>query len=404
MRQAGPHAGRGDVPAGERSWRRAGARGAGAAGPNVRGANVAGAAPDLPVLVRETVEPRWPSFRLGLPSLDGLTRRRGNGLIRLLHVDGAPVVVAVSGTTFAARAATEEAAREGIARMRFASGIDDDLADFHARFRDDPLLGRAIRARPWLRVRRNPDPFVSLAWAITEQLIEVVRANAIQRRLIAAHGPRYGSLRDAPDAATVASLAPAEIDACGLAPKRTLALRRAAREVAAGRVALARGDAAQGGAASGARDGAASDLLGGAPAAARVAGDRSRGDVPVAPARLVEDARAALVAGPSGADFQRLLAIPEIGTWTVEVLALNGLGRLDVVPAGDLNYLKLVGRLTTGNPRAVADEDEVRGFFSAYAPYAGMAAQYLSGPARTLPSPRPGGTRWSAGSPRTVAA
>ena len=88
--------------------------------------------------------------------MDGLTRRRGNGLVRLLHVDGAPVVVAVSGTVFAARAATEAAAREGIARMRFATGIDDDLEDFHARFRDDPVLGRAIRARPWLRVRRNP--------------------------------------------------------------------------------------------------------------------------------------------------------------------------------------------------------------------------------------------------------
>ena len=72
------------------------------------------------------------------------------------------------------------------------------------------------------------------------------------------------------------------------------------------------------------------------------------------------------------------------------MLALYGLGRLDVVPAGDLGYLKLVGRLTTGNPRAIADEDEVRGFFSAYAPYAGMAALYLSGPARTLPAPRPG--------------
>ena len=97
------------------------------------------------------------AFRLGGPTMDGLTRRRGNGLVRLLHVDGAPVVVAVSGTVFAARAATEAAAREGIARMRFATGIDDDLEDFHARFRDDPVLGRAIRARPWLRVRRNPD-------------------------------------------------------------------------------------------------------------------------------------------------------------------------------------------------------------------------------------------------------
>ena len=197
--------------------------------------------PALDVLVREVVEPRWPAFRLGPPTMDGLTRRRGNGLVRLLHVDRAPVVVAVSGTVFAARAATEAAAREGIARMRFATGIDDDLEDFHARFRDDPLLGRAIRARPWLRVRRNPDPFEALTWAITEQLIELVRAKEIQRRLIAAHGPRYGALRDAPDAATVAALAPAEIDACGLAPKRTRALRLRRARSGGGDESVARG-------------------------------------------------------------------------------------------------------------------------------------------------------------------
>jgi 3-methyladenine DNA glycosylase/8-oxoguanine DNA glycosylase len=102
-------------------------------------------------------------------------------------------------------------------------------------------------------------------------------------------------------------------------------------------------------------------------------------------------------------DFARLLAIPEIGTWTVEMVALHGLGRLDVIPAGDLGYLKLIGRLSTGNPKAIADEDEVRGFFAAYAPYAGMAAQYLSR-ATSLPDRRPAGTRWSAAAPRTVVA
>ena len=76
------------------------------------------------------MRPRWP-FRLGPPSLDGLTRRRGDGLVRLLHVDGEPVVVgASSGTRASPRARrTEAAAREGIARMRFATGVDDDLAD-----------------------------------------------------------------------------------------------------------------------------------------------------------------------------------------------------------------------------------------------------------------------------------
>ena len=50
------------------------------------------------------------------------------------------------------------------------------------------------------------------------------------------------------------------------------------------------------------------------------------------------------------------------------MVALHGLGRLDVVPAGDLGYLKLVGRLATGRPKAIADEAEVRGFFAPYAP------------------------------------
>src|SRR5690348_15226974 len=75
------------------------------------------------VLVREVVEPVWEPYRPGrLPG--GVARRRGAGLVRLTHVGDEPVVVAVAGKVFAARAATEAAAREGIARMRFATGID----------------------------------------------------------------------------------------------------------------------------------------------------------------------------------------------------------------------------------------------------------------------------------------
>jgi len=322
------------------------------------------------VLVREVVRPRWAPFRLGPPSLDGLTGRRGDGVVRLVHVGGEPVVVAVRGSVFAARAATEPAARAGIARMRFATGVDDDLADFHARFRDDPVIGRALRAAPWLRVRRDPDPWQTLMWSITEQLIELQRAAAIQRRIVAAFGRRAAGFRDVPPPAAIAALAPAELEACGLAAKRALALRRAAREVAAGRVALA------------------------APAQAVAA---PPGDSPPA---VAPPADAPPVDAP---DFARLLAIPEIGTWTVEMLALHGLGRLDVVPAGDLGFLKLVGRLTTGRPKAIADEAEVRGFFAPYAPYAGLAGAYLIR-ATSLPGPLRAGTRWSGAGTRTAAA
>jgi 3-methyladenine DNA glycosylase/8-oxoguanine DNA glycosylase len=313
-------------------------------GPRGESAAAVGSPGEGFVLVREVVVPRWPAFRLGPPSQEGLTRRRGAGLVRLVHVDGEPVVVAVSGTVFAARAATAPLARAGIARMRHATGIDDDIAEFHARFGDDPVIGPAVRARPWLRVRRNPDPWETLAWAITEQLIELTRAVEIQKRMIYAFGRRFGAYRDAPDAATIAAASPAELEACGLHAKRCLALGRAAREVASGRLDWA------------------------------------------APER-------------------RLLAIREIGTWTVEMVLLHGLGRNDVVPAGDLGYLKLVGRLTTGNPRAVADEDEVRGFFERYDGWAGLAGQYLHFTrGMTIRAPRRAGTRWSAAAPRKAAA
>jgi 3-methyladenine DNA glycosylase/8-oxoguanine DNA glycosylase len=232
--------------------------------------------------------------------------------------------------------------------MRFALGVDDDLRPFYERFRFDPLLGRAIRARPDLRVSRRPDPFEALAFAICEQLIESERAAAIQRRIVRRFGTRCPDtgLRDAPDASRLAGVAPAELQALDLSGGRALALRRAAREVCSGRVDL--------------RD-----------------PDHERG-------------------------WRRLRAIPGIGAWTVEMLALHGQGRCDQVPAGDLAFLKLVGRIRTGNPRARVDEDEVRAFFAPYAPWAGLAGAHLR--AAGLRSPDRAGIRWSAPRSRSAAA
>ncbi len=279
--------------------------------------------------LRVEVEPRW-SFRLPRRgALDGLLQVRGGVVQRLVHVRGEPVVVRVAQTApdrvlFGAEACAPEPAAEAIGWMRGALGVDDELRAFHERFREDPLLGGALRAMPWLRVRRRPEPFEALAWAVTEQLIEYVRAAAIQRRLIGALGrscARTG-LRDAPAPEALAAVAPARLCRWDLASSRALALRRAAREVACGRVDLrALGPAQEGG-------------------------------------------------------WRRLRAIPGIGRWTVEQLALHGQGRLDQLPAGDLGLLKLVGRLTRPDPRSIASEEEVRAFFAPYAPWQGLAATY----------------------------
>ena len=111
--------------------------------------------------LRVEVVPPWP-FRLGGGSADGLMRRRGDSLQRLLHLDGERVHVGIvqpagDRVLFAARARTEAAAAEGIARMRFATGVDDDLRPFYDRFKDDPVIGKAVRSHPRLRVRRRLD-------------------------------------------------------------------------------------------------------------------------------------------------------------------------------------------------------------------------------------------------------
>jgi 3-methyladenine DNA glycosylase/8-oxoguanine DNA glycosylase len=68
---------------------------------------------------------------------------------------------------------------------------------------------------------------------------------------------------------------------------------------------------------------------------------------------------------------------------------------MDAVPAGDLNLLKLAGRLQTGgNPHARATEEEVRELFAPYAPWGGLAATYALMAPRAA-APHPAGTRWS---------
>jgi 3-methyladenine DNA glycosylase/8-oxoguanine DNA glycosylase len=330
--------------------------------------------------LRVEVRPAWP-FRLQRHGgADGVLRHRGGVLERLLHHNEQPVVVRVAQTApdrvlFGARAPSPEAAEHGIARMRFALGLDDDLRPFHDRFRSDPLIGASVRRRPWLRIRRRPQPFEALAWAICEQLIEFERAAAIQRRIVAALGPRRpgweGSegrpgregdggrpgwegggdrtgwergadegadgpghgprdvpapvvLCDVPAPAVLAGVAPALLQSLDLAGGRALTLVRAAREVARGRIDLH-------------------------------APEHERG-------------------------WRRLRAIPGIGPWTVEMLALAGQGRYDQIPAGDLGLLKLVGRhLGGGDPRAYAQEAQVREFFAPYDEWAGLAAAHMMG-------------------------
>jgi 3-methyladenine DNA glycosylase/8-oxoguanine DNA glycosylase len=66
----------------------------------------------------------------------------------------------------------------------------------------------------------------------------------------------------------------------------------------------------------------------------------------------------------------RLLAMPQIGPWTVQCLGLFGRNEPDSLPAGDLAYIKLVGRLRGEGRRATVPE--VEEFYAPYEPYRGL--------------------------------
>jgi DNA-3-methyladenine glycosylase II len=293
-------------------------------------------------------EVRPPSpYRLPRGSSDRTLRVRGGVATRFLHVGGSPVLVRAwqplrDRVRFRAESvdpalvsrppieiapcpgpAGREQLEEAIERMRCALWVDVDLSDFHRRFRRDPFVGSLIRRMPDFRPKGRPWPWEALAAAVVGQLIEARQAALIERRIAGRWGARLGegreALRDVPGAEAIAGRAPAEIEQMELVGKRALALRRLARDVAAGRCRIESPDA-----------------------------DR------------------------------RLLALPQIGPWTVQCLGLFGRNEVDALPAGDLGYIKLVGRLNGGGRRATVPE--VEEFYAPYEPYRGLVgALTLSG-------------------------
>ena len=303
------------------------------------------------------VEVRPPSpFRLGRGSTDRTLRIERGIATRLLTVDCAPVLVRAwlrgpGRVAFRAEAIDPRvvtipvpcdeprpAGREELAiaieRMRFALGVDEDMAAFHQRFRRDPLIGPIIRRRPDFRPSRRLWPWEALAAAVCGQLIEAKRAATIERRIVGRWGARLGptgraALRDVPPPALIAGRAPAELQSMDLSGARSVALRKLAIDVARGR----------------------SD-----------------------------------VADP--ANDARLLAVPEIGPWTVQCLGLFGRGEADALPAGDLGYIKLVGHLAGLGRRATVAE--VEEFYAPYEPYRGLVGSLtLSGLHRVVSSRPP---------------
>jgi 3-methyladenine DNA glycosylase/8-oxoguanine DNA glycosylase len=218
-----------------------------------------------------------------------------------------------------------------IERLRWMLALDDDHSEFLRRFKHDRLLRGPITHMQGKRVLRVDSVAQALLRALCGQLIESRRARAIERRIIRQFSPRVGDLHAAPTTELLAGVAPVQYRAHGLHARRGATLVRVCRAL---------------------------EL------------ERLHG----LPIQAVE---------------QRLVRERGLGPWSLGVVALEGLGRVDRGLVGDLGLVKLAialeGRWVEGHETAALLEP--------YEEWAGLASVYLmAGFARGL-VPVPDGER-----------
>jgi AraC family transcriptional regulator, regulatory protein of adaptative response / DNA-3-methyladenine glycosylase II len=216
----------------------------------------------------EAAGPGWYARTLALP--------HGTGTVRL----EVPDAVETGQTAFATATFTLDDLRDtGAATERVRRMLDadcDPMAVADA-FAGDPVIGPLVRARPGLRVPGHVDGHELAVRAVLGQQVSVVGARTVAARLVAEHGrplaqPVEGLTHLFPDAATIAALRPEDLP---IPRARGRALVALCAALAAGDLALDR--------------------------------------------------------GPDRDDVRRaLLAIPGIGPWTADYIALRALGHPDV--------------------------------------------------------------------------
>ena len=205
----------------------------------------------------------------------------------------------------------------GLSELRFVLALDDDHSEFLTRFRDDPLLGRALPRLRGFRPVRLATVTHSLLKAVAGQLITARRAREIERTVIRAVTPQLPGtfLHEPPNPATFARLAPAELRRLGLGARRGATLVRLCRSF---------------------------DL------------ERLR-------------------ALPTAAAAERLERERGLGPWSVGLVCVEGLGRFERGLVGDLGLVKLCRALW--NRRV--EPWETAELLEPYGEWAGLAGIYL---------------------------
>jgi 3-methyladenine DNA glycosylase/8-oxoguanine DNA glycosylase len=186
------------------------------------------------------------------------------------------------------------------ARIRGWLDLDQQPAQVADALGRDPVVGPLVAARPGLRVIGSPNGFETAVMAVLGQQVSLARARALGGMLVAQYGePGPSGLALFPTADALASV---PVDALREAMRLTGARARALHELAA----------------------------------ACAGGLHLRADADHAAVR------------------EGLLAIPGIGPWTADYLAVRVLGDRDAFTASDLVLRRALGRITAREAEAVS--------------------------------------------------
>jgi AraC family transcriptional regulator of adaptative response / DNA-3-methyladenine glycosylase II len=286
----------------------------------LRGAAGAGATSSLRIPARAPFDATPLLAFFGARAIPGVEQVEGRTYRRTIVLDGVPSTLEVeapdgeSGVRLRVTGASPRHLLPLVARVTRLFDLDADAAAIAAHLRKDARLRRAVPIAG-VRVPGAWEPFELGVRALLGQQVSVAAARTLAGRLVAACGAPLPNAAGAlthvfPTPATVAA---APLERLGLTRARAAALRTFARAVADGSLDLS------------------------------------------APGEL-DDAVA------------RLTALPGIGDWTAQYIALRALREPDAFPAGDLAVRKaLATEAKLPNERYVIEQAESWRPWRAYA-------------------------------------
>jgi AraC family transcriptional regulator of adaptative response / DNA-3-methyladenine glycosylase II len=305
-----------------------------------RGAASAPADGEVALRLPHTTPYHWPAMLsfLGARAIPGVEEVVGEAYRRAFALDGAVGTVAVlplpaGGELLATIRISRVAALPAVVgRIRRVFDLDADAGAIDAHLSRDRDLAPLVRARPGLRVPGAWDEFEIAVRAVLGQQVSVAAARTIAGRIAAAHGQPVAGAGPALAFPGPERLAGAPLDGMGLPRARAAAIAALARAV-------------------------------------------------------LEDPsllRPALELDPT---VERLAALPGIGAWTAQYVAMRAFREPDAFPASDLGLLRAMAR---GGARPTPAELLRRA--EAWRPWRAYAALHLWN-AGAPPSPLPKPTR-----------